>query len=128
MARVLIAEDDLISARLLKVIIEGMGHIPLMVRSGRVALEILEDNSIDILITDMLMPQMDGTDLVRRIRERSNVAQLPVVMTCTALGVRELHGLLELGGTRFIQKPISPDDLRDEVRVLLREARPRSCA
>ena len=69
MFRILIAEDDPSTARLLGAIVKRAGYEPLIAADGVQALEMLDHNHIDLLLCDVMMPRMDGFTLTRTIRE-----------------------------------------------------------
>ena len=70
MFRILIAEDDPSTARLLCAIVKRAGYEPLIAADGVQALEMLDHNHIDLLLCDVMMPRMDGFTLTRTIREK----------------------------------------------------------
>lgn len=78
MFRILIAEDDPSTARLLCAIVKRAGYEPLIAADGVQALELLDHNQIDLLLCDVMMPRMDGFTLTRTIRESGSM--LPILM------------------------------------------------
>ena len=78
MFRILIAEDDPSTARLLGAIVKREGYEPLIAADGVQALEMLDHNHIDLLLCDVMMPRMDGFTLTRTIRESGSM--LPILM------------------------------------------------
>ena len=119
MFRVLIAEDDPSTARLLCAIVKREGYEPLIAADGVQALELLDHNQIDLLLCDVMMPRMDGWQVVKEIREYS---QVPIIML-TAKGEErdELNGF-SLGVDEYISKPFSPKILVARVEAILRRS------
>ena len=119
MFRILIAEDDPSTARLLTAILKREGFEPLTAADGVQALEMLDHNHIDLLLCDVMMPRMDGWQVVKEIREYSRV---PIIML-TARGEErdELAGF-ELGVDEYISKPFSPKILVARVEAILRRS------
>ena len=78
MFRILIAEDDPSTARLLCAIVKRAGYEPLIAADGVQALEMLDHNHIDLLLCDVMMPRMDGFTLTRTIRESGKRSGSPV--------------------------------------------------
>jgi DNA-binding response OmpR family regulator len=73
--------------------------------NGRIALEIFEQTSIDLMVLDIMMPEMDGWSVCRRIREKSDV---PIIMI-TARAEEDDHIMgFELGADEYVTKPLSP--------------------
>jgi uncharacterized protein (TIGR02266 family) len=98
--------------------LEGLGVE--VVNDGAAAWDrLLRKPAIDMLITDVFMPAVSGTELVDRIRAEPSLAQLPVVVI-TSGGEKERDELASLGVTLFLHKPIKYLDLADTVRFLLK--------
>ncbi|MEN9353375.1 MAG: hypothetical protein RL318_700 [Fibrobacterota bacterium] len=108
--RVLIAEDDRTSALLLERALLRAGHTPVVVQDGQEALSRLAEGGFDAVITDWMMPRMDGIELVRRAREE--VSNPPVFLVVTALASAEarLHAM-RAGADDYLAKPFSARDV-----------------
>ena len=112
MAKILIVEDDAVSLKLAKSIVEGCGHTVFASPNGRHAYETLTaDNRFDLLITDVLMPVMDGRELIKTLRADPRFEGLPVAIMSAAVSVGEISDLLKLGATWFLAKPLQRKDL-----------------
>ena len=118
MFRILIAEDDPSTARLLCAIVKRAGYEPLIAADGVQALEMLDHNHIDLLLCDVMMPRMDGFALTKAIRESGSM--LPILML-TAKGeeIDRILGL-ELGADDYIVKPFSPREVVARIKAVLR--------
>lgn len=114
-ARILIAEDDRISQRLAARLVESLGHTAFVSPNGKHAYEALKYNSFDLLITDVMMPEMDGRQLTLALRSDSQLRRLPVIIMSAVVGVGEIAGLLETGATFFLAKPLRIEELREYV-------------
>lgn len=77
---VLIVDDDLGTGRLLSLLIRHIGHEAAFVDNGRKALEYVAHHRPDLVILDVMMPDLDGLEVLRRLREDPQTADLPVVM------------------------------------------------
>jgi Response regulator containing CheY-like receiver, AAA-type ATPase, and DNA-binding domains len=120
MAKVLIAEDDPISQRFVSAIVERMGHCAVVSPNGRHAWEALNaENRFAMLITDIMMPGMDGTTLIRTMRADERFRNMPVVVMSAFIGVSEISGLLGIGATWFMPKPVDRAVLEDYVKRAL---------
>lgn len=116
MAKILICEDDFIAREVARVMVEKMGHIPIVSPNGKHALDTLEVNQdISLLTTDMMMPVMNGTELVQILRGNSRYDGLPIIMVSGILGINDIAGLLDLGATLFQPKPLDEDLLIENV-------------
>ena len=117
--QILVVDDEAAIVRLVRVRLETDGYAVLTASRGDEALKLLEESRPDLVILDLMMPDMDGTETLRRIRSRS---QLPVIML-TALGSdREKLKGLQGGADDFITKPFNPDELVARVAAVLRRA------
>ena len=116
--RLLLAEDDPELASYISVVLSGVTQVR-AVRDGQSALEALEEWKPQILLSDVMMPELSGFELCRRVKASSRWAGLPVVLI-TALTHREalLEGW-EAGADEFLFKPFHPTELITRVRSLL---------
>jgi CheY-like chemotaxis protein len=106
--KVLIADDDPTTRCVMAEAVEEMGLAAIECSNGRTAWEILEDNaSVRLLISDILMPELDGRTLVRILRGNRRFERLPVIMISAVIKLAELEDILELGGVEFLKKPFS---------------------
>jgi len=120
MTKVLIAEDDPISQRFVAAIVERMGHSAMVSPNGRHAWEALNaENHFGMLITDIMMPGMDGTTLIRTLRADERFKDLPVVIMSAFIGMSEISGLLGIGATWFMPKPVERSVLEDYIKRAL---------
>jgi CheY-like chemotaxis protein len=104
-----LAETDKVEGLGVEVVNDGAAAWDRLVRAPRV----------DLLITDVFMPLLTGTDLIERMRQEPVLAQLPVVVI-TSGGEKERDDLKRLGVTLFLQKPVKYVDLADTVRFIVR--------
>jgi CheY-like chemotaxis protein len=120
MARVvLIADDDTVTRKVLHKALGNAGYWVLLASDGLRAKAVLEDNpDIDLLITDVLMPGLDGRELVQALRQDPRFEQLPVIIMSATVSIREITNLLELGASRFLAKPVSPASLQRELEAM----------
>lgn len=116
---VLIAEDEAITRKRLQHFIEKWGHRVIPAENGQEALEEYLNQSIDMVITDWMMPKMDGVELARQLRGHSNNKAYVYIMLLTAKGEKEdkITGLSDAGVDDYVVKPFDPDELRARVAV-----------
>ena len=107
----LIIDDNATNRRILTLQAESWGMRPVTVSSGKEALNWLENNLPDIVITDMQMPSMDGVVLTSEIRKKHESSALPIVML-TSIGVRP-KGVNDLNFAAYLTKPVQPSRLHD---------------
>lgn len=111
MATILIVDDYAVSLRLLSHILLRANHIPLTASNGLQALDMLEQEPIDLVILDIDMPEVNGIEVLRRIRADARFNTLPVIML-TASGNDEDRVQAETSGANgFLTKPASSDEI-----------------
>lgn len=119
-ARVLIVDDEERNVKLLAALLQAEGYTTLSVGNGRDALALAAAEQPDLILLDIMMPDMDGFETVARLKADPRTQPVPVIMI-TALDDRESKlRALEAGAEEFISKPIDRADLRVRVRNLLR--------
>ncbi len=122
MPHVLVADDDTWILRMIATVLEKRGHTVETATDGEEALALAEKRPPDLLITDVMMPRMDGWSLVRHLRARPELAQLPVIFL-TALSSEEdrIRGF-RLGADDYMAKPFRFEELDLRVGKTLRRA------
>lgn len=116
---VLAVDDEAGILRLIKLELTTQGFRVVTASSGEEALRVAEEQRPDIALLDIVMPEMTGLEVMRRLRERSSI---PVILL-TAKGSEsdKVRGL-ELGADDYLAKPFSPDELSARVRAVLRRS------
>jgi signal transduction histidine kinase/ActR/RegA family two-component response regulator len=111
--RVLVAEDNELNSVLFESLLTGRGHSVELARSGRQALECLEGQNFDVLLLDLHMPELDGFQVVARIRERelTTGAHLPVVASTARSRSEDRARCLAAGMDYFLGKPLDSEAL-----------------
>ncbi len=114
---ILVAEDEEASADLLKMILEKAGYSAETVSNGKKAYNAIKEKKYDALLTDWMMPQMDGMELIRKIRD--NIPLPPVIIVITALSSQDARKhALSSGADDFLAKPYKPKDILAKIEEL----------
>ena len=122
MSKIALVDDDRNILTSVSIALEAEGYQTCTYSDGVSALQGLEDNPPDMAIFDIKMPRMDGMELLRRLRQKSN---LPVIfLTSKDDEIDELFGL-KMGADDFIRKPFSQRLLVERVKAVLRRGQPR---
>lgn len=108
---ILVVEDNPNVRELLEVTLRFKGYPVVSARNGKEALDRIELERPALIITDILMPLMDGYSLVHNLRKNPRTSQIPVIfISATYLTAEDKNFALNLGAVRFIEKPIDPED------------------
>lgn len=119
---VLVVDDDHKILRLLRIELTAQGFQVIMAERGEDALQLIERQRPDLVVLDIIMPGMDGLEVLRRLRENSGV---PVILlTAKGTDADKILGL-ELGADDYLAKPFNPEELTARVRAVLRRSQAR---
>ena len=117
MSRILIVEDEESFSDPLSYLLEKEGFEVTVAADGNEALSVFERDSADLILLDLMLPGMSGTEVCRQVRQRSNV---PVIMlTAKDSEIDKVVGL-ELGADDYVTKPYSSRELIARIRAVLR--------
>ncbi len=111
--RILLAEDNMINQKLAERILEIFGYHIDIADNGKIAFEMMRQNNYDMILMDVMMPEMDGLESTRTIRSSMDSAHQPVIIAVTAnalKGDREL--CIDAGMNDYISKPINTEELK----------------
>ncbi len=120
---VLIVEDDEVSRLLLAVLVEDMGRRVLLAANGWQALETLLREKCDLVLLDVMMPEMDGQELLSRIKEREELRNIPVIIISGLDEDVTAARCIEIGAEDFLNKPFNPLVLRARINASLERKR-----
>lgn len=113
--RILVVDDDEMVLIALNELLSAEDYAVHTAFSAKEALERLDQEDYDLLLLDIIMPEMDGFELCKKIREKDTYRETPIVfLTAKNREEDRVHGL-EVGGNLFLSKPISPEKLLDIV-------------
>ena len=116
-ARILLVDDEVAIQRSLGPLLQSQGYEVDTVGSGHAALKQAADQPPDLIVLDLGLPDLDGTEVCRRIREFSKV---PIVILSARGGEADKVRALDLGADDFVIKPFGPEELLARIRVALR--------
>jgi DNA-binding response OmpR family regulator len=110
---VLLAEDDPALRRYLEVVLQRAGYAVVTAADGLEAMKFLLNTTVDIVVTDAVMPNLDGYELCRFMRSSKHLSQLPIILL-SALDPRNAVSESEQVDV-FLAKPVSPEDLLSRI-------------
>lgn len=119
--KVLIVEDDIDSLEMLKLVLENFGAVVTSVDRSQKAVDELARNKFDVMISDLGLPDMDGHDLIREVRESLGIAsdELPAIALSGYVADDDRHRSLSNGFQLHLQKPLDVSTLASTIRSLL---------
>ncbi len=117
--RILVADDEPALLRLLEFVLGRRGYIIQGVTNGNAAVEVLKNESPDLAILDVMMPGLDGYEVLTFIRETAHLEGLPVVMLTARAQLDDIQLGLSLGADAYLAKPFDPEELLSVVESLI---------
>ncbi|MBE2220075.1 MAG: response regulator [Anaerolineae bacterium] len=119
MAKILIVDDTPHIHRLLTLMLQRINHTTISADSGSDALEQLESTSVDLMITDLNMPEMSGYTLMEKVRSKEKFKNLPIIMLSATGQEQASQVAAQKGANRFMSQPVSTWELNRVVSECL---------
>jgi DNA-binding response OmpR family regulator len=118
---VLVVDDDPVIMRLLEVNFEMEGYTVVTATDGQQALDRITSNAPDLVVCDIMMPVVNGLEVVERLRQSSDetLQRLPVILLSAKAQASEVQKGLDVGADDYITKPFDPLELIERVQALL---------
>ena len=115
--KILIAEDDYVSRLLVKKAVGKIGHDTIEAENGRLAWQLFLEQDPDMVISDWMMPEMDGITLCRNIRSSGKKAYSYIILLTAKDKMTDLVEVFDAGADDYIIKPFKPDELRSRIKT-----------
>jgi CheY-like chemotaxis protein len=125
MTTIMIVDDYAPTHRLMSFVLEQHGYTVITAIDGEQALSRLHTHTVDLVVTDLTMPRMDGIELVRAIRADERYTRLPIIMITGTVKEQDEVKAAGVGVNAFLTKPVDSDDLVNEVDRLLHQGSSR---
>lgn len=117
--KVLIVDDDPRNIFALKLTLKSRGYQVESSMNAQLAFQILKDSEIDIILMDMMMPEMDGYEAVKIIRNTPAVSRIPIIAVTAQAMPEDRQKCLDAGAQDYVSKPIDVDQLITAIEKLL---------
>jgi len=119
--KLLVVDDSSTMRRIIKNTLGRLGHKEVLeAENGADAWKTLEENSdVDVLVTDWNMPEMNGLELVKKVRSENKYEDMPIIMVTTEGGKAEVITALKAGVNNYIVKPFTPQVLKEKLEDVL---------
>lgn len=122
MAKILVVDDEMHIGELILFNLEKEGHKVRLAQTGLEALDLLEKEKPDLMVLDLMLPELDGLEICRRVRQKPDLADIPIIMlTAKSEEFDKVLGL-ELGADDYLTKPFSPRELNARIKARLRRS------
>ena len=122
-ARILVVDDDPGLLVLISKMLERVGPKPITSETGHGALAILEREPIDLLILDLMLPDLDGLAVLEHIRDDSRFDLMPILILSAKADSDTISQGFDLGADAYLTKPYLPNSLVNRVSMLMRQGR-----
>lgn len=120
---ILVVEDDPVNRRLLARVLEREGFAVATAENGRQALSELHAHPIDVVLLDIVMPELDGVEVLRRMKSEPNLRHIPVIMISAVEDSEIVISCIEIGADDYLPKPADPVLLRARIGAGLAKKR-----
>ena len=117
--RIMIVDDSATVRQVLRLTLENAGYQVIQAVDGQEALEQLDGQTIDMLITDLNMPNLDGIELIRQLRQMDKFRFIPIIMLTTESAEEKKREGKSAGASGWIVKPFKPEQLLKVVKMVL---------
>jgi CheY-like chemotaxis protein len=119
--KILVADDDAATREMLSFLLQDEGYEVLCAKNGLETVEAVEREAPDLVLLDLMMPEMDGYEALNALREAGRLRALPIlIVSARSLPIYQQISK-NLGAVEHVVKPFAPDDLLAKIRVVLAE-------
>lgn len=122
--KILIVEDDVSTRKLEQMILQRAGYCVLEAENGLAALQVLDTQRADVILLDILMPEMSGIEFLSRVKRNPITARIPVVLCTSVSEQNSVQEAVSLGINSYILKPINARDLLQKVQHVMKKIEP----
>jgi CheY-like chemotaxis protein len=120
---IMVVDDNPDIITIVKTILEGKGYTVFSASSGPELLTLLKDHKPDLIILDIMMPEMDGLEVLTRLKGMGDTATIPVILLTAKVQYEDVLGGYKLGADYYITKPFTSTQLVNGINLLLGEAK-----
>ena len=120
---IMVVDDNPDIITIVRTILEGKGYNVLSASSGPELLELLKSNKPDLIILDIMMPEMDGLEVLTRLKGMNDTTAIPIILLTAKVQYEDVLGGYKLGADYYITKPFTSTQLVNGINLLLGEAK-----
>ncbi|MES2689219.1 MAG: response regulator [Bacteroidota bacterium] len=119
-SKILLVDDDELILKVINRILSKEGYIVQTAANGKEALEFIEKEKYDLLITDLMMPYSNGFEVISRFKQHPNAEGVPIIVISSVGTENAVREGLSIGADDYLRKPIMPDELLIRVKRFLK--------
>jgi two-component system chemotaxis response regulator CheY len=119
--KILVVDDDKTTRKLLSLFLKGKGYEVVTAENGLDAMEKLGIDSINLIVSDMNMPYMDGIELTKNLKSDQGWSSIPIIMITTEADEEDKKKAFEAGVDDYLVKPANADQINDSIKKILKK-------
>jgi len=120
--KILLVEDNAVSARIIEATLQRENHETILAKDGREALSVLEQtHDIQLVVSDIMMPEMSGLELLAKIKASYEWGDLPVILCTSHADAENVLNAYRLGCEHYLVKPVNPSELLQKISKVMVE-------
>ena len=108
MAKILIVDDDPDIRPLMRLTLAKLGHQPSLAATGTEGVKLAESEPFDLMVLDLMMPDIDGYEVMRRLRSNPTTMSLPIIVLTARTQAADYDSAIESGADAYLPKPFDP--------------------
>ncbi len=116
---VMVVDDNPDIVTIVKTILEGKGYVVQSAYSGQEVFNLLSEQKPDLIVLDIMMPQMDGLEVLTRLKGEPSTATIPVILLTAKVQYEDVLGGYKMGADYYITKPFTSTQLLNGINLLL---------
>ena len=117
--QIMVVDDDQDTVAILAHHLRREGFVPIEANSGAQCLKLVHENEVDVILLDLMMPEMDGFEVVKALRDNAETAEIPIIMITARDDLDARAEGMRLGVSDFLAKPVFRRQLASRVRAQL---------
>ncbi|GAQ94232.1 two-component system, chemotaxis family, response regulator CheY [Thermodesulfovibrio aggregans] len=119
--KILVVDDDKTTRKMISLILKSKGYEVVTAENGLEALQKLGIDKINLILTDMNMPYMDGIEFTKQVRSNPEIASIPIVMITTEADEDEKKRAFEAGVDDYLVKPTNAEQITESMKKILKK-------
>lgn len=120
---IMVVDDNPDIVTIVKTILEGRGYLVLCAYSGLEVFTLLEEKKPDLIVLDIMLPQMDGLEVLTKLKGSPDTASIPVILLTAKVQYEDVLGGYKLGADYYITKPFTSTQLINGINLLMGEGK-----